>query len=389
MKAKTLLLGVAVGVCLNAAVVFVIMGGMIHVKAACPGPAGTPCGNGDVNGSGGIDIADTVYLLSYLFANGKEPVAFADGGGLTPEQEEILSHFSIVRLPDGKGSTTKTIRLTGVNLQIVNGTDNTEVQNGVGNLIVGYNELRAWPFDTENDRTGSHNVVLGTMNNYQNIGGLIVGVWNTISGKWSTVTAGSYNIASGLNSSISGGSLNGATGEVSSVAGGKGGSASGFESFVGGGQGNSANGQYSVVCGGHDTTAEKDHEVLGDTFSLPRFVDNGDGTVTDKRTGLMWQKDTDATKRKWIDARSYCESLALAQHSNWRMPSYAELESILDETRSNPAIDPVFEAMSDWYWSSSAFTSSGTAWIVGFNIGGAGSGGVDVPGYVRAVRDAR
>jgi hypothetical protein len=69
------------------------------------------------------------------------------------------------------------------------------------------------------------------------------------------------------------------------------------------------------------------------------------------------------------------------------MPSYAELESILDGTRSSPAIDPVFEAMPDWYWSSSAFTSTCCAWVVGFNVGGAGSTGLDIPGYIRAVRN--
>jgi hypothetical protein len=352
------------------------------VGAAC-------AGNGDVNASGAIDISDVVYLASWLFIGGPAPKACADGGGLTPEQAEILSHMSIVQLPDGQGGTTKTIRLTGVNLQIVNGTGKTKLQNRVGNLIVGYNEPRALPFPAPDDRTGSHNIVLGIGNNYQSIGGLIVGVSNAISGEWSTVTGGSYNIASGSNSSISGGSTNSATGEASSVAGGKGGIASGFESFVGGGQSNAANGQYSVVCGGYKTTAERDYEVLGDNFSLPRFVDNGDGTVTDKRTGLMWQKATDVTRRTWSNARTYCESLILAGHDDWRMPSYAELESILDETRLDPAIDPVFQAISDSYWSSSAWTGDCCAWIVGFKGGGAGSHELAVLNYVRAVRNAQ
>src|SRR5512137_2402127 len=51
-----------------------ITGGAAKVAAG-----GVPSGNGDVNGSGGIDIADTVYLLSYLFANGPAPVAIAGG----------------------------------------------------------------------------------------------------------------------------------------------------------------------------------------------------------------------------------------------------------------------------------------------------------------------
>src|SRR5258705_97292 len=59
---------------------------------------------------------------------------------LTPEQSEILNHMSIVYLDDGQGGQAKTIRFSGVNVQIVNGLGATETVNGVGNLIVGYNE---------------------------------------------------------------------------------------------------------------------------------------------------------------------------------------------------------------------------------------------------------
>jgi hypothetical protein len=61
---------------------------------------------------------------------------------LTAEQQEILSHLSIVNLPDGRGGAAKTIRLSGVNLQVVNGQDATETTNALGNLLVGYQELR-------------------------------------------------------------------------------------------------------------------------------------------------------------------------------------------------------------------------------------------------------
>ena len=126
------------------------------VGAAC-------AGNGDVNGDGDRDMTDAIYLLSWLFLGTSDPVACAEGSGLTPEQAEVLSHFSIVRLPDGKGNTTKTIRLTGVNLQIVNGTGETDGQNGVGNLIVGYNEPRSLPFPAVDDRTGSQDIVPGQL----------------------------------------------------------------------------------------------------------------------------------------------------------------------------------------------------------------------------------
>ncbi len=67
-----------------------------------------------------------------------------------------------------------------------------------------------------------------------------------------------------------------------------------------------------------------------------RFVDNGDGTVTDTCTGLMWQKDTaDVNGRRnratmqdrlnWQDALKYCESLSFAGHDDWRLPNVREL----------------------------------------------------------------
>lgn len=76
--------------------------------------------------------------------------------------------------------------------------------------------------------------------------------------------------------------------------------------------------------------------VRGRVFSN-RFIDNGDGTVTDKATGLMWLKQTDAVKKTWIQALSYAETLETAGYSDWRVPTAKELVSIIDYTRTFPA----------------------------------------------------
>jgi hypothetical protein len=97
-----------------------------------------------------------------------------------------------------------------------------------------------------------------------------------------------------------------------------------------------------------------------------RFVDNGDGTVTDTCTGLMWQKDTADTngdqeisladKVPWEEALQYCETLELAGHNDWRLPNLRALQSIVDHGRSRPAIDPVFSVViGQYYWSSSSY----------------------------------
>ena len=73
------------------------------------------------------------------------------------------------------------------------------------------------------------------------------------------------------------------------------------------------------------------------------FIDNGDGTITDTVTGLMWQKATAPGTYTWEQALTYCENLTLAgDYSDWRLPNRNELQSIVDYSRYNPAIDTTF-----------------------------------------------
>lgn len=101
------------------------------------------------------------------------------------------------------------------------------------------------------------------------------------------------------------------------------------------------------------------------------FYDNGDDTVSDGRTGLIWQKRDDGVTRTWGDALLYCERLNLAGRSDWRLPNIIELESLTDDSRHNPAIDPVFAgAGASYYWSSTTNSySRGYAWFVSFGSG--------------------
>lgn len=122
--------------------------------------------------------------------------------------ESVLAHFS--READD-------VYITGANLHIVNGLETTNTKNGVGNLIVGYNELRP---SAANDRTGSHNIVVGKQHNFSSFGGLAVGDSHTISGSFASVTGGFENIAGGSSSSVSGGLNNRAMGQFAAVSGG-------------------------------------------------------------------------------------------------------------------------------------------------------------------------
>ena len=59
-----------------------------------------------------------------------------------------------------------------------------------------------------------------------------------------------------------------------------------------------------------------------------RYVDNGDGTVTDCVTGLMWTKDANHGLMDWYDAGRYCDNLDFAGYSDWRLPSETELNTL-------------------------------------------------------------
>jgi hypothetical protein len=83
------------------------------------------------------------------------------------------------------------------------------------------------------------------------------------------------------------------------------------------------------------------------SYGINTFVNNGDGTITDTATALMWQQADDGIARDWKTALAYAENLNLAKYSDWRLPNAKELQSIVDYTRSpsftnSPAIDPVF-----------------------------------------------
>ena len=92
----------------------------------------------------------------------------------------------------------------GCNVHIRNGTGRTNSKNGTSNLIIGYNEddelvtpkSEASDYGP-NDRSGSHNLVIGPEHTYSSYGGLVAGYRNTVSGTYASVSGGGQNVASG------------------------------------------------------------------------------------------------------------------------------------------------------------------------------------------------
>ena len=113
----------------------------------------------------------------------------------------------------------------------------------------------------------------------------------------------------------------------------------------------------------------------GVTSPSPRFTDNGDGTVTDNLTGLMWAKNANlGGLMTWDDAIDYANSLSLGSdgcgspYTDWRLPNRFELESLLDLGNIGPVLPSnhlFLNALSTNYWSSTTYIGvTSSAWDV-------------------------
>jgi hypothetical protein len=138
------------------------------------------------------------------------------------------------------------------------------------------------------------------------------------------------------------------------------------------------------------------------TTPTARFTDNGDGTVTDTRTGLMWARC--AQGQSWVggactgspsvhtraQALTAVEGHSFAGHGDWRLPNIKELASIVEQQCYDPAINlAVFpNTPSNWFWSASPYAgaSSGYAWGVYFSYG---YDFTDLKSYALSVRVVR
>jgi hypothetical protein len=132
------------------------------------------------------------------------------------------------------------------------------------------------------------------------------------------------------------------------------------------------------------------------------YADNGDGTITDNSTGLMWWKCTygqsgsncSGGSGNYVDfptAIATCEADVTGGHSDWRLPNVMELESLVDFSTSSPAINSTYfpNTVSDYWWSATTYAipdDQYVAWIVGFGDGGVSSDNKAATYLVRCVR---
>ena len=143
----------------------------------------------------------------------------------------------------------------------------------------------------------------------------------------------------------------------------------------------------------YTTTLGEDNDYA---INMPSYNDNGDGTITDNITGLMWQK-TDGGEMTIENAITYCDNLTLANYNNWRLPTPMEAYSILNLQNANPAINTTyFPVTAAEYWWTNTFQAGDNTKVWVTNAGGGIgnhpksetiSAGGTKKFHVRAVRD--
>jgi hypothetical protein len=181
--------------------------------------------------------------------------------------------------------------ISGANLYIVNGTGKTITANGLGNLILGYNEKRN---DGTDLRTGSHRLVIGRFNNYTHWGGMVVGEKNEVQYDYSSVTGGRENQALAQYATITGGWKGIVYGEFGAISGGRENIAYGPSSSITAGYLNQANEAYASVTGGQHNSAQwlysavsggNNNVASGDSASVSGGIYNVAGGVNSSISG--------------------------------------------------------------------------------------------------------
>jgi hypothetical protein len=131
-------------------------------------------------------------------------------------------------------------------------------------------------------------------------------------------------------------------------------------------------------------------DIKTPTTIAAHFTDNGNGTITDNLTNLVWQKTLNQTALTWEDALKYAENLTFVTASDWRLPNIKELQSLNDESVVKPSMNKTFfpTVGVTKFWSSTSLPNATTkAWYLNTQYGITTYDEKSIANYVICVRN--
>ncbi|HBS19597.1 MAG TPA: hypothetical protein DEA66_02025 [Flavobacteriales bacterium] len=224
-----------------------------------------------------MSLPSILELLAGLLVVQQEQIASLEEQ-LQGQEQAIASLaplLSLVPVAERSSFGQDTWNLSGLNVRLDNGAGTTYgASNGLGNLILGYNESEGGHRDAEGNfmdgevRVGSHNLVVGAGHTYGSNGSLLGGYNNSLFGQGSAILSGQASLATGTWSAILGGLDNRATATNTCISGGHSNTASGDRASVSGGLLNISAGIATSILGGQYMQVSEQYETASGQYNI-------------------------------------------------------------------------------------------------------------------------
>jgi hypothetical protein len=239
----------------------------------------------------GNDVVGIADLLPFFIAYGQnyipEEITIDELGGMPltqffgdllqiiADQQDAIDQLTPLLSYLEVDTVEHSVKIVGANFFVSNGTGSTYGEvNGLGNIIVGYNEKEGGYTDgdgglhAQDIHTGSHNFVIGPGHTYTSIGGIVAGRNNTILSLSSSVLGGQVNLATGEFTTILGGLDNETSGDLSTISGGHLNISEGNRSTVAGGLLNYSAGIATSILGGQYMQIFEQYETASGQYDI-------------------------------------------------------------------------------------------------------------------------
>ena len=224
-----------------------------------------------------MSLPSILEQLADLLVAQQEQIASLEEQLLGQEQAiaSLAPLLSLVPVAERSSFGQDTWNLSGLNVRLDNGAGTTYgASNGLGNLILGYNESEGGHRDAEGNfmdgevRVGSHNLVVGAGHTYGSNGSLLGGYNNSLFGQGSAILSGQASLATGTWSAILGGLDNRATATNTCISGGHSNTASGDRASVSGGLLNISAGIATSILGGQYMQVSEQYETASGQYNI-------------------------------------------------------------------------------------------------------------------------